>query len=88
VARYAVVLTSAARRALKKITDRATLRRLAAAIEALAETPRPPGATALQGAAAGTLRVRVGDYRVIYQVHDAELTVLVVALGHRGDIYR
>ncbi|MET9023712.1 type II toxin-antitoxin system RelE/ParE family toxin [Actinopolymorpha sp. NPDC004070] len=34
------------------------------------------------------LRIRVGDYRVIYEIQDARLVVLVVDLGHRRDIYR
>ncbi|MET9023706.1 type II toxin-antitoxin system RelE/ParE family toxin [Actinopolymorpha sp. NPDC004070] len=49
--------------------------------------PRPHGAQALQGRS-GLLRIRVGDYRVIYEVQDARLVVLVVDLGHRRDIYR
>jgi mRNA interferase RelE/StbE len=37
---------------------------------------------------AGEWRVRTGDYRIIYEIHDGELLVLVVAIGHRRDIYR
>jgi mRNA interferase RelE/StbE len=51
----------------------------------LAEDPRPPGARALQGRPG--LRVRVGDYRIIYTVEDDVLLVVVVRLGHRRDVY-
>ena len=56
-------------------------------IEALGSAPRPPGAEALKGGQ-GELRIRIGDWRIIYMVHDAELLVLVIKIGHRGDVYR
>ena len=62
-------------------------RRIQAAIELLAETPRPPGAKKLSGGS-GDWRVRTGDYRIIYEIRDAQLIVLVVAMGHRRDIYQ
>jgi mRNA interferase RelE/StbE len=57
--------------------DKPIRERVAAAIDALAETPRPSGAIAMQGAA-GLLRIRVGSYRVVYTVSDRELIVLVI----------
>lgn len=84
--RYAVTFTRAAERALRKI-DRPVQRRLLDSIEDLRDDPRPPGARTLQGGQ-GLLRVRVGDYRVVYRVHDDELVVLVVTLGHRREVYR
>ncbi|MCU1330961.1 MAG: addiction module toxin, RelE/StbE [Bryobacterales bacterium] len=57
------------------------------AIELLADTPRPPGAKKLAGST-NDWRVRTGDYRIIYEIQDAQLIILVVALGHRRDIYR
>ena len=57
------------------------------AILALAENPRPPGCLKLSGEES-LWRIRVGDYRVVYQVQDAVLLVLVVKLGHRREIYR
>ena len=61
--------------------------RLREAIDALAENPRAPGNVKLQGE--GELyRVRVGDYRIVYQIQDAVLVVLVVQIGHRREIYR
>jgi mRNA interferase RelE/StbE len=60
--------------------------RILAAITLLADDPRPPGAIQLKGDSAW--RIRVGDYRIIYDIDDGRLTVLVLALGHRRDIYR
>lgn len=85
-ARYTVFLKPAAERALKKMAP-PTLRRIAKAIDNLGTEPRPSGVTALQGEA-GLLRIRVGDYRVIYSVRDEVLTVLVVTIGHRRDVYQ
>lgn len=56
-------------------------------IRALADDPRPPQAVALRGHK-GLFRLRVGKYRVIYQVRDDVLLVLVVMVGHRRDVYR
>jgi len=51
----------------------------------LAEDPRPPAARALRGRPG--LRVRVGDYRLVYTVVDDVLLVVVVTVGHRRDVY-
>ena len=85
-ARYAIFLKPAAERALKQIAQ-PTLRRIAKAIDTLGNDPRPAGATALQGES-GLLRIRVGDYRIIYSIDDTVLTVLVVAIGHRREVYQ
>lgn len=61
--------------------------RIARKIDRLADNPRPRGAVALQGPDS-FYRVRVGSYRVIYQIQDAVLLVLVVRIGSRGDVYR
>ncbi len=61
--------------------------RLINALAGLAEQPRPAGAKTLQGLP-GLLRLRVGAYRVLYQVHDDRLLVLVLTLGRRRDVYR
>lgn len=60
-------------------------RRLIAAAEDLADTPRPAGVVKLEGMA-DLYRVRVGDYRLIYQVRDRELLVLVLRAAHRRDV--
>ena len=82
---YRVEVAPAAVRRLRKLDPQAR-RRVQAAIELLAEQPRPSGATKLVGGA-GEWRVRTGDYRIVYEIHDGVLLVLVVALGHRRDVY-
>ena len=82
---YAVEVAPAAFRQLRKL-DPPARRRVQAAIELLAEDPRPPKARKLVGGA-GEWRVRTGDHRIVYEVHDDRLVVLVVALGHRRDVY-
>jgi mRNA interferase RelE/StbE len=84
VSEYRIELRPAAVRALRKL-DPAVRGRLQGAIALLALDPRPPAARALQGRPG--LRVRVGDYRIIYAVHDDVLLVVVVTLGHRRDVY-
>jgi len=84
VSAYRIELRPAAARALRKL-DPQVRRRVQGAIAMLAQDPRPPGARALQGRPG--LRVRVGDYRIIYTVEDDMLLVVVVRLGHRRDVY-
>ena len=81
---YRIELRPAAVRAVRKL-DPQVRRRVQGAIALLAQDPRPPGARALQGRPG--LRVRVGDYRIIYTVEDDVLLVVVVRLGHRRDVY-
>ena len=61
-------------------------RRIARRIQTLATDPRPPGCEKLSGQE--KYRVRQGDYRILYAVDDDELTVVVVKIGHRRDVYR
>jgi len=82
--RYRIELRPAGVRALRKL-DPPVRRRVQGAISLLADDPRPPAARALHGRPA--LRVRVGDYRIIYTVADDVLLVVVVTLGHRRDVY-
>jgi mRNA interferase RelE/StbE len=84
---YSVQLKPAAERDLKKIKDKTALRRIALAIDGLAINPRPSGAQALQGDDASILRIRVGDYRILY-AEDKALLVLVIRIGHRREVYR
>jgi mRNA interferase RelE/StbE len=82
---YEVRLAPAAVRQLRKL-DPPGRRRVQAAIDLLAEDPRPPGARQLVGGA-GEWRVRTGDFRIIYDIRDGELLVLIVKVGHRRDVY-
>jgi mRNA interferase RelE/StbE len=81
---YRIELRPAAIRALKRI-DHQDRDRIRGAIALLGQDPRPPGAKALQGR--DGLRVRVGNYRIIYTVQDDVLLVVVVTLRHRRDVY-
>ncbi len=84
--RYLVELRPAAVRALRRLTP-SDRRRIAARIDSLAMAPRPPGAKLLSGPDR-FYRVRVGDFRVIYQVKDEVLQVVVIRIGHRREVYR
>ncbi|WP_231939338.1 type II toxin-antitoxin system RelE family toxin [Brevibacterium siliguriense] len=75
-----------AAKALRKL-DRPIARRLVASIKKLSDEPRPPGCVQLRGGS-GELRIRVGDYRVIYEIFGSELVELVLHLGHRREVYR
>ena len=82
---YSVVIAPAARRQLRKL-DPLARRRIQAAIDLLAEEPRPPAAKRLVNFT-GEWRVRVGDYRIVYDINDGELIVLVLSAAHRREVY-
>ena len=84
--RYAVYFKPSADRQLAKL-PRDVQRRIVAAIEALADKPRPPGAVKITGDD-NLRRIRVGDYRVVYEIHKGRLVVLVLRVAHRKDVYR
>lgn len=83
---YRVEIKLSARKALLALPPDMA-RRMNKAIDALANDPRRPGTRKLAGS--DTLyRLRVGDYRVVYEIHDDRLLILVIKVGHRRDIYR
>ncbi len=83
---YAVQFTPRAHRDFAAL-DRNVQRRLTPHINRLAENPFPPGYKRLH-ADEPFFRLRVGDYRMIYQVEGKRLTVIIVKVGHRRDVYR
>ena len=83
---YEVTLAPVAARQLRKL-DPHVRRRVQAAIELLADDPRPPTATRLVGGA-GEWRVRTGGYRIIYEIEEDRLLVLVLSIGQRREIYQ
>jgi mRNA interferase RelE/StbE len=83
---FRVDFTSAAARQIRKLPPEQR-RRIQEAIRALAEDPRPRTATKLVGEETAW-RIRVANYRVIYDVFDDVLVVTVVAVGHRREVYR
>ena len=83
---YRVQLLPSAARQLKKL-PRNVKRRIRDAIDSLISNPRPSGAKKLVGTD-DQWRVRVGTYRIIYEIHDDRLLVLVIRIGHRKEVYR
>jgi mRNA interferase RelE/StbE len=76
-----------ARRAQKELTKlpRKVQEQILPAIQALASNPRPHGVKKLKGSE--FYRIRVGDYRVVYDVQDQRIIILVVRIRHRRDAY-
>jgi len=85
MATYSIKYTPAATRQIKRL-NKAIQIRLKPKIMKLAENPRPPGYKKLQGID-NHYRIRVGDYRVIYEIDDNVLLVLIVKVGPRRDVY-
>ncbi len=83
---YSIDFLRTARKELASLPQ-SIQKRIASEIEALKTNPRPPGVKALKSGE-GRLRLRVGDYRIIYRVDDAQKGVLVVKVGPRRNIYR
>ena len=82
---YRLFIEKAAQKALAEIPQ-PYQGQIISSIEQLAEAPRPHGARKLTGRDAW--RVRVGDYRILYEIHDDQLVILVIRVGHRREIYR
>jgi len=83
---YNVLISRTAEKQLKKLSA-GVQRKIAAVIVSLGIEPRPYGSKKLSGSMS-TYRVRVGDYRVIYDIHNRDITVTVLKLGYRKDIYK
>ena len=83
---YEVRLKPSAERVLRRLPAQVRSR-IGGRLDALAVNPRPSGCEKLAGVE-DLYRVRIGDYRFVYQVSDEVLLVLVATLGHRGDVYR
>jgi len=87
VGKYRVLIKPSARKELLAIPTKKDRQRLVRRVELLGGDPRPAGCQKLTGGG-GLYRVRVGQYRIVYEIRDGALVVLVVRLGHRRDIYR
>ena len=83
---YAIEFRPSARLDLKSLSGE-ILRRVARKIDSLADDPRPPGAEKLSGSES-SYRVRVGHYRVLYEIRDEMLLIAVVRVRHRREAYR
>ena len=83
--KYSIFFRKSVKTDFKNITKR-DLRRIMQRISGLAEDPRPHGSEKLSGQE--RYRIRQGRYRIIYSIQDEELTVWVVKVDHRKDVYR
>ncbi|HEY8175832.1 MAG TPA: type II toxin-antitoxin system RelE/ParE family toxin [Gemmatimonadaceae bacterium] len=83
---YTVSFTASAAKDIRAL-DEDMRRRVGRAIDALADNPRPSGVEKLKGDD-NVYRVRVGDYRILYQIADRQLIVLVIRVRHRREAYR
>jgi mRNA interferase RelE/StbE len=86
MASYRVELTRSAEKDLRRI-DKSQVAAIYRGLEGLAADPRPHGVKKLSGADR-TYRIRLGDYRIVYEIEDDALVVLVIRVAHRKDVYR
>ena len=84
---YAVQLRPVAERARRKLREPAIRRRINEALLALEDVPRPRGVAKLSGTE-NEWRVRVGDYRLIYEIDDEARKVTVLSIAHRRQAYQ
>lgn len=83
--RYRVVIPKSVRKELDRLPED-VVEKILIRLAALETNPRPADVKKLKGRDAW--RIRVGDYRVIYEIHDRVLQILVITVGHRREIYR
>ena len=83
---YQVIISASALTTLRKLKGEIK-GRLNEAILALGENPRPHGVEKIKGGSE-LYRIRIGDFRVLYQIQDKVLVVVVIRVGHRREVYR
>ena len=86
MAKYKIEISSTAEKSLKKIPKK-DISKIVEAIQLLAISPFPSGSRKLQGEE-GVFRIRQGNYRIIYEVVDKKLVILVLKIGHRKEVYK
>ncbi len=84
---YSLRIKDSAAKEIERIEPKKIRRQIVRRIEGLATNPRPPGCEKLAGAG-DRYRVRQGTYRIVYEVRDEELVVILVKVGHRRDVYK
>ncbi|MCA9934818.1 MAG: type II toxin-antitoxin system RelE/ParE family toxin [Ardenticatenaceae bacterium] len=84
--KYSIRIKPTAVKEIEAIPSKADRQKIIERIQALADDPRPPGCKKLTGRE--QYRVRQGWYRIVYAVNDQEITVFVVKVGHRKDVYK
>jgi mRNA interferase RelE/StbE len=83
--RYQVIIPKSVRKELDRLPED-VVQKILTRLAGLETNPRPADVKKLKGRDAW--RIRVGDYRVIYEIHDRMLQILVITVGHRREIYR
>lgn len=83
---YAIITPKAVQKQLDALPDD-VYNRIAAKIQLLAEDPRPNGMVKIKGSN-NEYRIRIGDYRIRYEITDKELVILLLQCKHRKDVYR
>jgi mRNA interferase RelE/StbE len=83
--KYQIILPKSVQKELDRLPDEVA-NRIMARLAGLETNPRPADVKKLKGRDAW--RIRVGDYRVIYEIHDRVLQIIVITVGHRREIYR
>jgi mRNA interferase RelE/StbE len=87
VADYKILVSKRAEHGLDRIRDNNTLKRIVRKIDELARDPRSSGVRKIVGSDID-YRIRMGDYRIIYQINDAQKVVEIRGIGHRKEIYK
>ena len=87
MASYSLRIKASAAKEIERVEPRKTRRAIVDRIRALADDPRPRGSEKLSGSGR-RYRVRQGDWRIVYEVRDADRTVVVVKVAHRRDVYK
>jgi mRNA interferase RelE/StbE len=82
--RFQIILPKSVQKVLDRLPDDIA-NRILARLAGLETNPRPPDVKKLKGRDAW--RIRVGDYRVIYEIHDQALQIIVITVGHRREVY-
>lgn len=85
MASYKIIIENKAEKELRKLA-KPVRQRLASAIDGLAGNPRPAASRKMVGSTG--FRLRIGDYRVIYEIDDAIVTIYIVKVGHRREVYK
>ena len=83
--KYQVILPKSVQKELDRLPDEIA-NRILARLSALETYPRPADVKKLKGRDAW--RIRVGDYRVIYEIQDRALQIIIITVGHRREVYR
>jgi mRNA interferase RelE/StbE len=84
---HSIIIKRSALKALSKLPEKEAIK-ISEAIDKLADNARPDGCKKLEGRKDDSYRIRVGNYRVIYEINDGELKIMVVEIGNRKEIYK